>query len=90
MSCENHALIEATVKELKKAVKENSDDIVKLKESRAENKILFETIKDELSEIKEILQERAKQLPTLVYSIVGMVIGGTLTGVIVFLLTNTK
>lgn len=85
MSCENHALIDATVKELKATVTRHGQEIATLKESRAENKILFETIQKELTEIKEILQERAKQLPTLVYSILGMIIGGTITGVILWI-----
>ena len=90
MSCENHALISEAVKELKETVKIHSDEIVKLKESRAETKVLFDSIHKELSEIKEILQERAKQLPTMVYSIVGMVIGGVITGVILWVVQNAK
>ncbi len=85
MSCENHALINETVKELKETVKCHSEEIVKLKESKAETKVLFDSIHKELSEIKEILQERARQLPTMVYSIAGMVIGGVITGVILWI-----
>ncbi len=85
MSCENHALISEAVKELKETVKNHGEEIVKLKEARAETKVLFDSIHKELSEIKEILQERARQLPTMVYSIAGMVIGGVITGVILFL-----
>ena len=82
--CEDHVLIKAKVEDLEEITKVHTLEIAKLREQKSENKILFETIQDQIKEIKEILQDRASRLPTLAYSIIGMIIGGTITGVVLW------
>lgn len=89
--CNKHGVVEEQIKTLFERLKnteektdKNVNDIQVLKESKAENKILLETIQKEIIDIKEILQKKNERLPT----IVGVILGSSVSGVIVWLITS--
>ena len=102
MACEQHDVIleklKTVIERLDKTEKEtrlNTKDIQYLKEHKVSNEEKFERVfellaelKDTLSDIQQTIKEKNERLPTLVYSVAGMVIGGSLSGLIVFLVTK--
>ena len=49
---------------------------------------LLGDLKSSIDEIQKAIKERNERLPTLVYSVAGMVLGGSISGVLVWLLTK--
>lgn len=67
---------------------QNTRDIQTLKENNASYAEKFERVFELLTEIKDELKAKNERLPILIYSVVGMVIGGSISGVIVWLITK--
>ena len=102
MACEQHDVIleklKTVIERLDKTEEEtrtNTKDIQYLKEHKVSNEEKFERVfellaelKDTLSDIQQTIKEKNERLPTLVYSVAGMVIGGSLSGLIVWIATK--
>lgn len=102
MGCEQHDVVLEKLKTIndrldktEKETRTNTKDIQYLKEHKVSNEEKFERVfellaelKDTLSDIQQTIKEKNERLPTLVYSVAGMVIGGSLSGVIVWVLTK--
>ena len=100
--CEDHNVvlekIQTLTDRLEKTEKKtdiNTSDIQKLKENKATSDEKFDRIfsllgdlKDSIDEIQKAIKEKNERLPTLVYSVAGMVIGGSLSGLVVWLITK--
>jgi len=100
--CENHNVTMEKIKILsdrldktEKKTDINASDIQKLKENKASSDEKFDRIfsllgdlKDSIDEIQKAIKEKNERLPTLVYSVAGMVIGGSLSGMLVWLITK--
>ena len=100
--CEEHNVVIEKIKVLTERMEKterktdiNTCDINELKQNKASNDEKFERVfellgelKYSLTEIKDSIQKRNDRLPTLVYSVGGMVIGSVLSGVIVLWLTK--
>ena len=100
--CENHNVTMEKIKILsdrldktEKKTDINASDIQKLKENKVSSDEKFDRIfsllgdlKDSIDEIQKAIKEKNERLPTLVYSVAGMVIGGSLSGMLVWLITK--
>lgn len=102
MECTKHDVVLEKIKTLEdrlhkteKKTDINTSDIQSLKENKASSDEKFDRIfsllgdlKNSIDEIQKAIKEKNDRLPTLVYSVAGMVIGGSLSGLIVWLLTK--
>jgi len=100
--CENHNVTMEKIKILsdrldktEKKTDINASDIQKLKENKVSSDEKFDRIfsllgdlKDSIDEIQKAIKEKNERLPTLFYSVAGMVIGGSLSGMLVWLITK--
>jgi len=92
--CINAKTLKEQIENVKKIVDSKGDmfeeRITKLERRSDVNDQKFIQVFEKLDEIIAILKERENRLPTLVYSVSGMVLGGTITGVILWVIQNLK
>jgi chromosome segregation ATPase len=102
MECTKHDVVLEKIKTIEdrlhkteKKTDTNTSDIQSLKENKVSSDEKFERIfslladlKESIDNIQKSIEKKNDRLPTLVYSIAGMIIGGSLSGIIVFLLTR--
>lgn len=74
---------------------QNAADIQELKENKAStdekfNRVfeLLSDLKGSIDKIQKAIEVKNERLPNFIYSVTGMVLGGVLTGVVVWILTK--
>ena len=100
--CENHNVIEEKLKTIverldktESKTDENSAKIQALEQNKASNDEKFERVfqllgdlKDSIKDIQKAIEVKNERLPAMMYSIGGVVVGSSISGVIVWLLTS--
>jgi len=67
---------------------QNTEDIQDLKQNKASTDEKFNRVFELLGEIKDAIQRKNERLPALMYTIAGVVAGGLIVGVIMWLITK--